>query len=184
MSVDVNESAKFPKELLELAGGIRLLLSDIDGCWTDGTIQFDRHGNESVNFFAHDGYGVKELQRAGIEVAAISGRNNPAVAARAKQLGIREIHLGVADKTVIAEKLVLDRGLSRDQVAALGDDLPDLPLFQAAALTFAPPRATETIRNLAVHVTSAFGGNGALREVCDLLLLGQALNPNSGTVPK
>jgi 3-deoxy-D-manno-octulosonate 8-phosphate phosphatase (KDO 8-P phosphatase) len=179
MSMEFSGNARFPEELLELAGGIRLLLSDVDGCWTDGTIQYDRTGHESVSFHAHDGYGVKLLLRAGIEVAAISGRNNPAVAARAKQLGIREIHLGIADKTALAEKLVADRGLSRNQVAALGDDLPDLPLFEAAALTCAPPQATETILDLAVHITSAFGGNGALREVCDLLLLARALKSDS-----
>lgn len=161
---------------------VKLLLSDVDGCWTDGTITFDKDGFESVTFYAHDGYGVKQAQAAGIEVVVISGRNNPAVVARAKQLGIQEIHVGVADKAELARTLVEARGLQREQVAAFGDDLPDLPLFDAAAMTFAPPQATAVIRERADHITHADAGRGALREVCDFLISAQqSSGPRAGT---
>ncbi len=162
--------ASLSAALRDSASQIQLLLSDVDGCWTDGTITFDKDGHESVTFYAHDGYGVKQAQKMGLEVAVISGRNNPAVVARAQQLGIQEIHVGIADKTELARSLVEARGLDRSQVAALGDDLPDLPLFDAAALTFAPPQATDLIRTRADHVTQANAGRGALREVCDILV--------------
>ncbi len=171
-----------PAEIRAAAAGIRLLLSDVDGCWTDGTIAFDRAGNESVSFYAHDGYGVKQAQKAGIEVVVISGRNNPAVVARAKQLGVEEIHVGISDKTELARSLVEARGLKKDQVAALGDDLPDHPLFDAAALSFAPPQATPDILKRADYVTQANAGRGALREVCDILVAARDdSGPRAGT---
>jgi 3-deoxy-D-manno-octulosonate 8-phosphate phosphatase (KDO 8-P phosphatase) len=174
--------AHFPAELYQAAGRIQLLLSDVDGCWTDGTITFDRDGSESVTFYAHDGYGVKQAQLAGIEVVVISGRNNPAVVARAKQLGVKEIHVGIADKTELARQLVEARGFSPSQVAALGDDLPDHPLFDAAALTFAPPQATAAILQRADHVTQADAGRGAVREVCDILVAARGdFSPRAGT---
>jgi 3-deoxy-D-manno-octulosonate 8-phosphate phosphatase (KDO 8-P phosphatase) len=169
----------FAPNLLAMAAKVKLLLSDIDGCWTDGTITFDHAGKESVTFYAHDGYGIKQVQKAGIEVIVISGRNNPAVAARAKQLGIQEIHLGISDKTELAKSLVAARGLKPNQVAALGDDLPDLPLFDAAVLRCAPPQATSTIMRLADYITQADAGRGALREVCELLLA--ATGPDSAS---
>lgn len=173
---------QLPADVQAAAGSIRLLLSDVDGCWTDGTITFDKDGFESVTFYAHDGYGVKQAQKSGIEVAVISGRNNPAVVARAKQLGIEEIHVGISDKTELARSLVEARGLDRSQVAALGDDLPDVPLFDAAALTFAPPQATEVILRRASHITQANAGRGALREVCDILVAAQGNSgPRAGT---
>ncbi|NQU48347.1 MAG: HAD-IIIA family hydrolase [Planctomycetes bacterium] len=169
----------FAPNLLAKAAKVKLLLSDVDGCWTDGTITYDHAGKESVTFYAHDGYGIKQVQKSGLEVVIISGRHNPAVAARAKQLGIQEIHLGISDKTELAKSLVAARGLNQNQVAALGDDLPDLPLFDAAILRCAPPQATATILQLADYITQADAGRGALREVCELLLA--ATSPKSGS---
>lgn len=161
-------------DLLARAARIRLLLSDVDGCWTDGRLWMDANGAESVAFHIHDGYGVVALLQAGVEIALVSGRDTAAVRARAQRLGVQSVHLGVRDKTEVAAQLLADRGLRREEVAALGDDLPDLPLFACAGLRFAPPGALPTVRALADHVTAAAGGAGALREVCDLLLAARA----------
>lgn len=152
---------------------IRLLLSDVDGCWTDGGIQMSPVG-EMVRFHVHDGYGIKQLQRAGIEVVVISGRDVPAVNERARFLGLQEIHLGKPDKAQLAQAIVQARGLEPHQVAALGDDLPDLALFEAAGLCFAPANAVRGIRSAADHVLERSGGHGAVRELADILLAARA----------
>lgn len=155
------------------ASEIRLLLSDVDGCWTDGGIQMSPVG-EVVRFHVHDGYAIKQLQRAGIEVAVISGRDVPAVGERARYLGLQEIHLGKPDKAQLAQAIVQARGLQPHQVAALGDDLPDLALFEAAGLCFAPANAVSGIRSAADHVLERSGGHGAVRELADILLAARA----------
>lgn len=160
-------------DLLARASEVRLLLSDVDGCWTDGGIQMSPVG-EVVRFHVHDGYGIKQLQRAGIEVAVISGRDVPAVGERARYLGLQEIHLGKPDKAQLAQAIVQARGLAPEQVAALGDDLPDLALFESAGLRFAPANAVSGIRSAADHVLERGGGHGAVRELADILLAARA----------
>ncbi|MAW59821.1 MAG: phenylphosphate carboxylase subunit delta [Planctomycetes bacterium] len=162
-------SHALPAELLARAAEVRLLISDIDGCWTDGSIQLSPAG-ELVSFHVHDGYGIKQLQRAGIEVAVISGRDVPAVAQRTRYLGLQEIHLGHPDKRALAAALVQSRGLAPEQVAAFGDDLPDLALFEVAGLKCAPANAVAGVRASADYVTERSGGQGAVRELADLLL--------------
>ena len=159
--------------LLERAGEIQLLLSDVDGCWTDGGIQISPD-SEVVRFHVHDGYGIKQLQHAGIEVVVISGRNVPAVEKRARSLGLQEIHLGSPDKSELAQALVQARGLQPHQVAALGDDLPDLALFKVAGLRVAPANAVSRIREAADLVLERGGGHGAVRELADFLLTARA----------
>lgn len=159
---------------LEKARPIRLLVSDVDGCWTDGHVTLDADGKETVRFNVHDGYGVVQLQKSGVEVALISGRDNPAVAQRAKHLGIKELEMGSLEKAPLIQKLLDARGLRAEQVAAFGDDLPDLALFECAALRCAPASAIKEVREAADFVTNAAGGFGALREVCDLILQAQA----------
>lgn len=148
---------------------MRLFLTDVDGVWTDGTILQHADGSESVAFCVHDGYGVRMLQRLGVEIAVISGRRNPAVEHRARSLGIEEVHLGHLHKERVAAELVRARRLKPKHVAAIGDDLPDLPLFEAAHFCIAPPMAVEAVRKRVHYITSARGGDGALREACELL---------------
>ena len=102
---------KVSASLAERAAKIRLLLSDVDGVWTDGQIQVNADGSETVAFHVHDGYGLSRLIQSGVEVAVISGRTNPAVAHRARRLGVREIHLGKMNKTELARELVAAREL-------------------------------------------------------------------------
>lgn len=156
--------------MLERASEIKLLVSDVDGVWTDGRILVHADGTESTTFSILDGLGIVRLLRADVEIAVISGRNNPSVEHRARRLGIKEIHLGSIDKGPLIRELISARGLSREQVATIGDDLPDLAMFQEAGLCFAPPSAVGVVREHAHWVTRAAAGHGAVREVCDLLL--------------
>jgi len=165
-----NGAAAFPPGLLERAARVRLLLTDVDGCWTDGGVTVHADGSESVTFHIHDGFGVVELLKTGVEIALISGRETEAVRHRARRLGVDLVHLGVRDKSAIAERLISARGLAPEQVLAFGDDLPDLPMFERAGLRAAPPGAMPEIRARADWITRAAGGAGALREICDLLL--------------
>ncbi len=157
-------------ELLTRARRIRLLVSDVDGCWTDGRIWIDADGRQQVAFHVHDGLGVQRLRAAGVEVCLISGRDNPAVAARARALGLTEVFLGIDDKAGCVQQVLERLGLEAQQVAAFGDDLPDLELFAAAALRCAPANAVAAVNKAADLVTSRRGGHGALRELCDWLL--------------
>jgi 3-deoxy-D-manno-octulosonate 8-phosphate phosphatase (KDO 8-P phosphatase) len=163
----------FPKDLLRRAGQIKLFVSDVDGVWTNGTVTVHADGTESVTFSIHDGLGVVRLLRAGLEVAVISGRRNPAVEYRARRLGIEEVHVGVHDKEPLLQEMMEARGLKKDQVAAIGDDLPDLQMFALAGLCLAPPAAVPEVRERADWITRAGGGLGALREACNLLLEGR-----------
>jgi 3-deoxy-D-manno-octulosonate 8-phosphate phosphatase (KDO 8-P phosphatase) len=159
--------------LSQRAAKIKLFVSDIDGVWTDGTVIMNADGGESVVFSILDGFGLISLMRCGVEVAIISGRDNPAVAARAKKLGVTEVHLGFLNKGELIQKMITDRGLSREQVASIGDDLPDLEMFAHSGLCFAPPNAVDSVKRAADYVCSTAAGHGAVREVCDLMLAAQ-----------
>lgn len=167
-------SAHLDPSLLQRAAQVRLLLSDIDGCWTDGGIHVSTEFGEIVRFHVHDGYGVKMLHDAGVEIAIISGREVPAVEQRARYLGVKEIYLGHIDKARFAAELCRTRGLLPEQVAAFGDDLPDLALFDQAGLRFAPANAVAGVRAAADYVCERAGGSGAFREVAELLLAGRS----------
>ncbi len=165
--------SRFPEELLQRAAGIRLFVTDVDGCWTNGRITVHADGSESAHFDVKDGYGMMALQKAGVEIAVISGRDNPAVIARAERLGIQTRYMGQMEKAPLIAELLKKRGLEAHQVAAIGDDLPDLDLFARAGFCFAPNDAVAELREAADWVTQAKGGHGAVRECCDFLLLAQ-----------
>lgn len=173
MSLGLADAA-FPPALVARAARVKLFLTDVDGCWTDGTVRVDQDGGESVQFHIHDGFGVVQAIARGLEIALVSGRATAAVRHRARRLGVEEVWLGVADKAEVAERLIARRGLSADEVAAIGDDLPDLPLFERAGLRIAPANAVAELRARADWVTRAPGGGGALREAVALLLAGRA----------
>lgn len=160
----------FPPELLLAAQGIRLLLLDVDGVLTDGGLLYGAEGEALKRFNSMDGHGLKLLARAGITAAIISGRDSPALRRRVADLGIAHATLGCADKLAAARDLLAQLELDWNQVAAVGDDWPDLPLLARAALPCTPPGAHADALALARHVTRAAAGAGAVREVCDLLL--------------
>ncbi|HNT37918.1 MAG TPA: HAD hydrolase family protein [Rubrivivax sp.] len=165
-----------PELLLRAQGrgqGMRMAFFDVDGVLTDGRIYIGEHGGEAVKAFSTlDGHGLKLLQRAGIEPVVISGRDSPALRRRIDDLGLARALYAVRDKHAAAAALLAEGGVDWTEVAAIGDDWPDLPLLVCAGLACAPANAHPEVKAIAHHVTAASGGHGAAREFCDLLLMG------------
>ena len=161
----------FAPELLLQAQGIKVVFFDVDGVLTDGGLYFTEAGETLKRFHTLDGYGLKLLQRDGITPAVISGRDSEPLRLRLQALGIAHVQLGTENKRPAAEQMLAALGLSWQEAAAMGDDWPDLPVMQRAAFACAPPNAHLEVRTIAHHVTQAAGGAGAVRELCDLLLV-------------
>ncbi len=149
---------------------IRLLVLDVDGVLTDGRLYFGVRGEALKAFHVRDGYGITALRRAGVQVAVISGRRSPGVAARCRELGVRHVLQGVPDKAAAFARLRARLKLPGAACACVGDDLPDIPLMRAVRLSFAVADAHRDVRRAADVVTRERGGVGAVREVCDYLL--------------
>ena len=156
--------------LRELAAGIELVVFDVDGVFTDGRLYYGAEGETLKVFHVHDGQGIKRLLKAGVQVAVISGRDSAAVSRRMQELGVAHLFQGDEDKLPIFDRLLKKLGLDAKQVACVGDDLPDLPLLQRAGLAIAVANAQPVVLVKAQMVTRARGGEGAVREVCDLIL--------------
>lgn len=154
----------------ERAAGVQLAVFDVDGVFTDGRLYYDARGEQLKTFHVRDGHGIKQLLRHHIHVAIISGRRSPAVARRMHELRIRHVFQGMDDKLPVLRKLLQRLKLDWKQVACVGDDLADLPLLKSAGLAIAVADAQPEVRALAHYVTRARGGEGAVREVCDLLI--------------
>jgi len=152
------------------AADIRLLVLDVDGVLTDGRLPFDANGGECKVFHVRDGYGIRRLLETGIEVALISGRKSVAVKKRAEELCIRHVYLGAKDKLPTLQTLAGKLGLSLGHIAYVGDDVPDLACMQAVGLPIAVADAHSDLDAVADWHTHLGGGQGAVREVCDLLL--------------
>lgn len=149
---------------------IRLFALDVDGVLTDGRIWYLDSGGEAKAFHVHDGHGLKRLMAAGIEVAIISARRSPAVARRARELGIHALHEGVADKGQCLREAADAARVSLSDCAYMGDDEADLPALAAAGLALAPADAVAAVREAADWCARAEGGAGAVREACEWLL--------------
>ena len=156
--------------LLERARRVRLLVLDVDGVMTDGRLHITANGEETKVFHVRDGSGIVAVQRVGIAVAIISGRDSPAVTRRAAELGIRHVRQGIADKGAALDDLLRELQVTPAALACVGDDTPDVPMLERAALAVAVADAHPTARAAAHWTTPAAGGHGAVREVCDLLL--------------
>ena len=157
---------------------IRLVTCDVDGVLTDSRIWVDDHGRESKAYSAQDGQGLKMLMQTGIRVAWITGSKAPGVTHRARMLGIHHVILGADDKVTPWEHLVAEFGLPAAACAHIGDDLPDVALFNRCGLAVAVPHAPPAVRARAHYVTQRDGGTGAVRELCELILAAQdALAP-------
>lgn len=161
----------FPPELLLQAQGIRVVFFDVDGVLTDGGLYFSESGETLKRFHSLDGQGLKLLQQVGITPVVITGRDSPALRLRLKALGITHARFGTEDKRPAAEDFLHALGLDWSQAAAMGDDWPDLPVMQRAALACAPANGHAQAKALAHHVTAERGGEGAARALCDLLLV-------------
>lgn len=160
----------FAPELLLKAQGIAVAFFDVDGVLTSGDLYFSEAGESLKCFHTLDGHGIKLLQQAGITPVVISGRDSAALRKRLAALGVTRIHLGTEEKLPAAQEELAQLQLSWSQAAAMGDDWPDLPLLQRAALACCPPGGHAQALALADHVTQAAAGRGAAREFCDLLL--------------
>ena len=154
----------------EKAAKIRLLLLDVDGVMTDGRITINAMGEEIKTFDVKDGQGLKMLIGAGIEVAIVSGRKSPVLEHRAKDLGIIGLYQAVEDKALLCKTLMEQRGLKKEEVCSVGDDLPDLAMFRESGLCIAVADACQEVRSAADIITNNKGGRGAVREVCEWLL--------------
>lgn len=148
----------------------RALVLDVDGVLTDGRLFYGAKGEALKAFHVRDGHGIKLVAGAGITVAIISGRKSPAVARRARELGIRHVFQGVSDKLAVLNKLTGKLGLTLEQCICVGDDTPDAPVLAAAGLGVAVADAHADALAAADLVTSRAGGRGAVREVCDWVI--------------
>jgi 3-deoxy-D-manno-octulosonate 8-phosphate phosphatase (KDO 8-P phosphatase) len=155
------------------AGKVLLMGFDVDGVLTDGTLYFNSQGDEMKAFSSLDGHGLKMLQRAGVEVAIISGRSSRALELRAGNLGIDELHMGVADKRELLARLARQRGIELAQTGYMGDDVVDLPILRACGFSATVADGHTEVLSRVDYVTTRGGGRGAVREVCDLILRAQ-----------
>ena len=158
------------KKKQSLLAEIQMLILDVDGVLTDGNLYFGAEGETLKVFNVLDGQGIKMLMRHGIGIALISCRASEAVAVRAKQLRIEYVFQGFAHKEEALAMLVEQSGIDASKMAHVGDDIPDLALFEKVMCKFSVPNAHVTVREKADFVTNASGGRGAVREVCDMIL--------------
>lgn len=149
---------------------LRLVAFDVDGVFTDGRFYLSDDGIETKSFHTQDGFGVRRLVDAGIVVAIISGRPSGAVEKRMQELGVNHVILGTRDKVAAFEKLIADLGIEESDCAYVGDDIPDLALLKRVGYSITVANAVPEVRDYCDYTTSANGGNGAVREICDLVL--------------
>lgn len=159
--------------LIEKAKKIKCVICDVDGVLTDGLIYLDNHGNELKAFHIQDGMGLKLLMSAGIQVAVITTSRNAVIDHRMQQLGISHYYKGQVDKRDAFDQLKSTLGLADEEFAYIGDDLPDLPIIKQVGLGVAVANAVTAVKEFAVWVTNQSGGNGAVRELSDLILNAQ-----------
>ncbi len=168
-------SARPSAMVSDLLKAIRLLILDVDGVLTTGEVLLDSHGREIKRFDVKDGLGIRLLQMAGIATAIATGRRSDALQHRCRELGIELLYDGLESKAQVVEAIVARTGLTSQQMAFAGDDLPDLPLMRRVGLAIAVADAHPLIRDHAQLVTRAAGGCGAVREMCERILKAQGL---------
>jgi 3-deoxy-D-manno-octulosonate 8-phosphate phosphatase (KDO 8-P phosphatase) len=160
-------------QLDERLGRVKLLIMDVDGVLTDGRLYFSEQGEELKVFHVRDGQGLVTFHAAGFRSGVISGRSSPIVEMRLRQLGVEFIWQGRNDKTSALDEIVAAAGVSRSEVAYIGDDTPDADVFPLVGLAVAVADAHETAKDAAHYVTACHGGCGAAREIIDLILNSQ-----------
>ena len=156
-----------------LAKKIKLLILDIDGVCTDGKLFYNETGETFKAFHVHDGLGIKLLLASGVHIAVISARESATVIRRMQGLGVQYIFQGYENKVDAYKILLQELNLKDDQVAYLGDDLPDLPLIKKVGLGMCVANANEFLKPHAKFITKKCGGNGAVRETCELIMQAQ-----------
>ena len=162
MNTDPNGS-RYPANL-------KLVGFDVDGVFTDGRFYLSDDGIESKAFFTQDGFGIRQLIEAGIEVAVISGRQSVAVERRMAELGVKYVEQGCKDKVAAFDAVISELGLTTADTAYVGDDIPDIALLEYSGFAIAVANAVPEVKGVANTVTHASGGAGAVREVCEQVL--------------
>jgi 3-deoxy-D-manno-octulosonate 8-phosphate phosphatase (KDO 8-P phosphatase) len=152
---------------------IKLLLLDVDGVMTDGSIIYNDSGEEIKAFCVKDGLGVRMLKETGINIGIVTGRSSDALYHRCKNLHIQLIFDGISDKASILFKITEKTGVKENEIAYVGDDLPDIPLMKKIGIPIAVADAHENVIEAAHIITSAKGGAGAIREVCEAIIKAQ-----------
>jgi len=149
---------------------IKLFILDVDGVLTDGSIIYDSEGRELKAFNVKDGLGLVLLRKLGIKLAIITGRRSSIVEKRAKELGIDFVYQGVFNKLDVFEELKAVLNIDNDKIAYMGDDYPDLPVMMSVKFPITTPSAPKIVKDIAVYTTINEGGNGAVREVVEIIL--------------
>jgi len=161
------------EEVIKKAAKIRLLICDVDGVLTDGSLFFGDDGQEYKAFNSRDGHGMKMLQEAGVDIAIITGRTSNVVSLRMKNLGIKHLYQGQHDKRLAFNELLKEFKLSAEEVAYMGDDVVDLPVMTKVGLAITVADGHELVQQHSHWCTQNKGGKGAAREVCELLMKAQ-----------
>lgn len=166
-----------PKAILKRAQQIKLVIFDVDGVLSDGTLYYYDAELESKGFHVHDGIGIVALQQMGLHVGIITKRCSPLLSKRMSQLGIQHLYEGQEDKRIAYHELRAKLALQDEQIAYVGDDIVDLPVMRQVGLSIAVANAIDYVAEHAHWQTTRCGGHGAAREVCDLILTAQGLLP-------
>jgi 3-deoxy-D-manno-octulosonate 8-phosphate phosphatase (KDO 8-P phosphatase) len=167
------------KVVVARARRVRLLAMDVDGVLTDAGMYYGENGEEFKKFNTRDGMGVALVREAGLKTAIITRENTPIVTRRAAKLKIDEVHIGILDKLTVLREIVERLGLSLDEVAYIGDDVNDYEVMCHVGLAVAVNDATRLPRSAAHYITEKKGGEGAVRELCELILEAQLPDPDA-----
>lgn len=162
-----------PLEHMQRAERVKVMIFDVDGVLTDGSLTYGPDGEATKTFYVLDGLGIQLLQKTGIQTAIISARQSPIVVTRARDLGINHVYQGIHDKRVAFARLLEETGASVEQCGYIGDDVIDLPLLLKVGFAVTVPSGHPEVQHRAHYVTRAPGGRGAVREVCDMIMRAQ-----------
>jgi 3-deoxy-D-manno-octulosonate 8-phosphate phosphatase (KDO 8-P phosphatase) len=161
------------RDVIEKAKNIRIVIFDVDGVLTDGSLYLTDAGEEIKAFNSRDGHGMKMLKASGIELAIITARESRSVRLQAENLNISLLYQGEKNKLKVFESLITKLGLGKSSCAYVGDDLIDLPVMTRCGLSICVPSAPALVKKHAHYVTNSEGGHGGVREVCELIMLAQ-----------
>lgn len=162
-----------PLEHMTRAARVKVMIFDVDGILTDGSLTYGPDGEITKTFNVLDGLGIQLLQKTGVITAIISARKSPIVLARARDLGINHVWQGHHDKRVAFTELLEQTGVTAEQCGYIGDDVIDLPLLTKVGFAVTVPTGHPEVQHRAHYVTKAGGGRGAVREVCDMVMRAQ-----------
>ena len=167
--------ANLEESAIQAAKKVKLLAMDCDGVLTDGSITYDENGVEYKTFNVKDGHGIVRMNKSGFITAIITARRNGTVEHRAKNLNITELYQGRKDKLPALEEIMKKYNLGYDQIAYMGDDLPDMCILKKVGLACCPADAVEEVKSVCNFISSVNGGRGAVRELCDFILDSQEI---------